>query len=102
MHLQYTILYAIHYGTTVHEDSCFKEARVSPPFTIKKASILHYFTHLTTQSASVKFWKNRPFSFSFMIVTFLAQDRSNMGFSILSIQRKLRNFQAPLKTIAYE
>ena len=37
-----------------------KEAGVSPPFNIKKASILQYFTHLTTLSASIKFWKNRP------------------------------------------
>ena len=36
-----------------------KEAGYHPSFNIKKASILHYFTRLTTQSKSVKFSTRR-------------------------------------------
>ncbi len=42
------------------------------PFPIKKASILHYLTHLTTHSASVKFWIIFQWIRKFFTINFFA------------------------------
>ncbi len=62
-----------HQQTDKQMDGCYQMYYLFA--TIKKASIIHNFTHLTTQSASVKFWKNRPFSFLVITDTFLAQGK---------------------------